>query len=109
MNKMTFVFAFFVMLLLTACNKKTTESTQAANQTEQRTQRAKRPQKGKRSADEMLSKMDANKDGKLSKTEVKGPLQEQFSTVDTNQDGFLSKTELENAPKPSRGERPRRN
>ena len=50
----------------------------------------------------LMRRMDTNKDGKLSKDEVKGPLQQDFSKVDTNDDGFLSKEELEKAPKPKR-------
>ncbi|MCL7764664.1 YHYH protein [Polaribacter sp. Z014] len=45
---------------------------------------------------ELLEMMDTDKDGKLSKTEVKGPLKLQFSKVDTNKDGFLTKEELGN-------------
>ena len=30
----------------------------------------------------LLEKMDANKDGKLAKTETKGPLQKDFATID---------------------------
>ncbi len=49
--------------------------------------------------------MDANKDGKLSKEEAKGPLLNDFAKIDTNSDGFISTEELEKAPKPS-GQRP---
>ena len=48
---------------------------------------------------QVMAQMDTNKDGKLSKSEVKGPLLNDFSKIDTNEDGFLSETELENAPK----------
>ncbi|WP_299385475.1 YHYH protein [uncultured Lacinutrix sp.] len=44
---------------------------------------------------ELIKQMDANKDGKLSKTEAKGPLKQDFSKIDTNSDGFISKEELE--------------
>ena len=63
---------------------------------------------GRPSTDEIF-KMDANKDGKLSKDEVQGPLQRDFSKIDSNGDGFISRTELENAPKPQRGQRPQKN
>ena len=43
---------------------------------------------------DLMRQMDANKDGKLSKDEVKGPLSDQFSEIDTNKDGFISKEEL---------------
>lgn len=45
--------------------------------------------------DQLLEQMDTNKDGKLSKKEVKGPISEQFGKIDTNDDGFLTKEELE--------------
>ena len=51
---------------------------------------------------ELLEMMDTDKDGKLSKTEVKGPLKEQFSKRDINKDGFISKDELESLPKRNR-------
>jgi Ca2+-binding EF-hand superfamily protein len=65
-----------------------------------------RQQKTPPTFSEMLEKMDANADGKLSEDEVKGPLKEGFSTIDTDEDGFISEKELENAPKPKgRGKR----
>ena len=48
-------------------------------------------------ATELISKMDNDNDGKLSKAEVKGPLSERFSKVDTDNDGFITKQELEKA------------
>ena len=45
---------------------------------------------------QMLERMDANGDGKLSKDEVPAPLAERmFERADTNKDGFLDKAELE--------------
>jgi Ca2+-binding EF-hand superfamily protein len=38
--------------------------------------------------------MDANKDGKLDITEVKGRLKEQFSSIDSNKDGFITAEEF---------------
>lgn len=75
---------------------------------------SKRSRDGKPSVENLLAEMDVNKDGKLSKDEVKGPLANDFSKIDTDNDGFLSKEELENAPKPERQggggqERPQRN
>ncbi len=54
---------------------------------------------------ELLEKMDANDDGKLSKKEVKGPLKNNFSKVDTDEDGFITEEEMKKAPKP-KGQRP---
>jgi len=50
--------------------------------------------------------MDANKDGKLSKNEVKGPIAEDFSKIDANQDGFITREELEKISK-NGGQRPK--
>ena len=57
------------------------------------------------SVDEIFKQLDANKDGKLAKKEVKGPLKNDFDKIDSNEDGFISKKELKNAPKPERKER----
>jgi Ca2+-binding EF-hand superfamily protein len=61
--------------------------------------------------DQLLEKMDANKDQMLSAKEVKGPLKEHFKKVDKNKNGFITAEEFENAPKSKgkgkdRGERP---
>jgi Ca2+-binding EF-hand superfamily protein len=60
---------------------------------------------------ELLKEMDSNEDGKLSESEVKGPLKDFFSKIDSDNDGFLTVEELENAPKPqgndSQGRPPR--
>ena len=54
------------------------------------------------SIEQLFKDLDANKDGKLSVKEVKGPLKNHFEKVDLNEDGFLTKEELEKAPKPRR-------
>ncbi|MEZ7500767.1 EF-hand domain-containing protein [Flavobacterium sp. Arc3] len=51
-------------------------------------------------AETILKEMDANKDGKLAKSELKGPIKDDFTKIDTNKDGFLSLEELKKAPKP---------
>lgn len=56
----------------------------------------------------MLKEFDTNKDGKLAKTEVKGPLLQDFAKIDADKDGFITKEELEAAPKPN-GRPPKRN
>lgn len=53
--------------------------------------------------EQLIEKMDENKDGKLSKAEIKGPLKKNFDKVDTNEDGFISEEEFAEAPKPKRG------
>ena len=57
---------------------------------------------GPPSAKELIAHLDADEDGKLSKEEVKGPLQKDFEKVDLNEDGYLTLEEIEKAPKPKR-------
>jgi Ca2+-binding EF-hand superfamily protein len=47
-----------------------------------------------RTVKEWLEKLDANKDGKISKAEAKAGLAENFDKIDTNKDGYLDKNEL---------------
>lgn len=54
---------------------------------------------------ELLKELDKDDDGKLSASEVKGPLEENFSKIDADEDGFITEEELENAPKPKGRER----
>lgn len=50
----------------------------------------------------LLTHMDENKDGMLSKSEIKGPLKTHFDRIDANNDGFISKDEMEKAAKAKR-------
>lgn len=52
------------------------------------------------SPDDLMLVMDANKDGKLAQSEVRGPLKNDFSKIDSNGDGFISEDELKSLPKP---------
>ena len=65
-------------------------------------QQGGRQQGGPPSFSQLLSEMDANKDGKLAKSEVKGPLANDFAKIDADNDGFLTESELKNAPAPQR-------
>ena len=100
-----------LMALTTACNSQKQTATPpeepASTTRTERTDRS-RNQQGPPSMEKVFE-MDANKDGKLSKAEVKGKLLNDFSKIDTNADGFITKEELEKAPKPQRGQRPPRN
>ncbi len=51
------------------------------------------------SSTQIISEMDSNQDGKLSKSEVKGPIAEDFANIDSNDDGFLTLEELNKAEK----------
>ncbi len=100
MYRTTLKLAIFCLISTLSISCKTKAQTTDTNveKREQKQERGKRP-----NPEEMFAQMDTNKDGKLSKTEVKGPLQKDFSKIDTNGDGFISKEELEKAPKPNRG------
>ena len=88
--------------------KSTAQDTTNAPQAEQKrgqgnNQQGKQGRGGERPTyAKLLAEMDQNKDGKLSKDEVKGRLKNDFTKVDTNSDGFISEAEFKNAPKPER-------
>ncbi len=44
--------------------------------------------------DMILQRMDANKDGKISRSEAQGRILENFDRIDTNKDGYLDRAEL---------------
>ena len=87
-------FTIMTISLFTSC--KSTTGAESTNKTSQRRQG------GQPSVEQILTQMDANKDGKLSESEVKGPLKTDFAKIDTDEDGYLSEKELANAPKPER-------
>ena len=58
--------------------------------------------------EELFKEMDKDKDDKLSKKEIKGPLAKDFDKIDRDEDGFITKKEMEKAPKPKRREDDRR-
>lgn len=98
------IMAFAFLGMATACNsQKSTASTTSSQSTSQ--SRSQGQQGGERPQDgDMFTQMDADGDGQLSKSEVKGPLVDQFSTIDTDGNGYISKEEMEKAPKPERGQ-----
>ena len=53
-----------------------------------------RSQNNRPSINELFKVMDENKDGKLSKTEVRGGLKNDFGKLDKNNNGFLEKEEI---------------
>lgn len=54
----------------------------------------------------VIAKLDVNKDGKISKQEVRGPLKVHFQNIDLNKDGFITLEELKKAPHPPKGHKP---
>jgi len=46
--------------------------------------------------EEVMNRLDANKDGKISNEEAKGPIKGNFAKVDANSDGFITLEELKN-------------
>lgn len=109
---------FIACLLMTTLACKAQKEGTTADSTN--TERASQPRQGDRSSNQRsgrkggppsideIFKLDSNQDGKLAKSEVKGPLLKDFDKIDTNEDGFLSREEVEKAPKPQRGNRPSR-
>lgn len=93
-KKITSILLAAVIITASSCNSSNKVATVP-------NERGERP-----TAEAIIIQMDANKDGKLSKAEVKGPLLNDFAKIDTDADGFISKAELEKAPKPS-GDRPK--
>ena len=93
------------LALCTACGEKHKKDQVDQNKMDQRHD-DKRPCKDgeeppqRPSTKEMFAEMDSDKDGRLSESEVKGPLQHDFSKIDTNNDGYIEEEELTNVPKP---------
>ena len=78
----------------------TTTSCQLAPQKQGKDKRGKRP-----TPKQLIAHMDANKDGKLSKIEVKGPIKNDFAKIDKNKDGFITLAEIKAMPKPKHRKR----
>ena len=72
------------------------QQTKQSKKTERKQQKpsANSNQKTPPSFENMLKKMDDNKDGKISKSEVKGKLKENFDRRDVNKDGYITENEM---------------
>lgn len=99
------------LALTTACASNQASTEQTSQKTANSADRPERPAHGKPphgktphgerpSPEKIFVHMDKDSDGKLSKSEVRGPMSRHFSEIDANSDGYISKTEFENAPKP---------
>ena len=87
----------FISVALASCATQNNQAQEGA-----RSQQRSGGQGGPPSFSQLLAQMDANEDGKISKSEVKGRLANDFSRVDSNSDGFITESEMENAPRPQR-------
>ncbi len=77
MHNLVMLLALLISLFLTNC-----ASSRASGDAEAR-------------ADQILQKLDENNDSKISKSEIKFPLNEKtFDKSDTNADGYLEKAEI---------------
>lgn len=76
------VITVVTIALFTSCKSSETNKKQGNGQ---------RGQGGQPSVSQLLEQMDSNKDGKLSESEVKGPLKNDFSKIDTDEDVFFQK------------------
>lgn len=63
--------------------------------------------RGRPTVAQLFTRMDSNKDGKLSKDELRGPLASQFHELDKNDDGFLVESEIQEMQRANRLERSR--
>ncbi|MEM6737932.1 MAG: EF-hand domain-containing protein [Bacteroidota bacterium] len=93
------------ILIMVGCASQNNQTSDNGRPTTQRGQGGPREpggEGGPPNFSQLLSRMDSNGDGKLSESEVKGPLANDFARVDSNKDGFLTESEVENAPRPQR-------
>ena len=65
--------------------------------------RGDRGSQGKRDPAKMIEKVDADGDGKISKTEMPEKLQKRFEKLDANADGFIDLNELKSAAQKREG------
>ena len=61
------------------------------------------PNSGNPKLDQLFVDLDENKDDRISKNEVRGPLQNDFDRLDQNNDGYLTRDELSSTPPPPNG------
>ncbi len=71
--------------------------------------KAQNNKKERPSYEELLEDLDTDEDGKLSKDEAKGPLNDHFHEIDKDEDGYITEEEFKKAPKPNGKKPPKRN
>jgi hypothetical protein len=102
-NSLKIAAAICLSVIAFAC---TSTKTIAQNQEPSHQKREGRPPQGEKPKfADLLTKMDKDKNGKLSKSEIEGPLKNDFEKIDANKDGFITEAEFKKAgpPKPPRG------
>ncbi|MFC3812152.1 hypothetical protein [Lacihabitans lacunae] len=102
-NSLKIAAAICLSVIAFAC---TSTKTIAQNQEPSHQKREGKPPQGEKPKfADLLTKMDKDKNGKLSKSEIEGPLKNDFEKIDANKDGFITEAELKKAgpPNPPRG------
>ena len=85
----SYIYLYFLLLILLSCK---------SNQEQSHTNL---PKDNKPSATQLITEMDRDNNGRLSKEETQGPISSNFKNIDKDQDGFLTLKELntvENSP-----------
>ncbi|KEZ94547.1 YHYH protein [Nonlabens ulvanivorans] len=91
----SYIYLFFLLFILLSC--KSNQEQGSSNLSKD----------NKPSAAQLITEMDRNNDGRLSKEEAHGPISSDFKNIDTDQDGFLTLKEL-NTAETNPGNRPPR-
>jgi hypothetical protein len=102
-NSLKIAAAICLSVIAFAC---TSTKTIAQNQEPSQQKGEGRPPQGEKPKfADLLAKMDKDKNGKLSKSEIEGPLKNDFEKIDANKDGFITEAEFKKAgpPQPPRG------
>jgi hypothetical protein len=107
MKKQSIIFLAIGILVFTACKKDSetnpsTSSTSTTVGTEKKStgdttcQGNGQPKGMPPSPEEIMAKLDTNKDGKISREEAQGPLANDFDKIDSNKDNYITLDELKN-------------
>lgn len=89
----SYIYLFFLLFVLLSC--KSNQEHGDSNL----------PKDNKPSPAQLITEMDRDNDGRLSKEEAQGPISSDFKNIDTDQDGFLTLQEL-NTAETNPGNRP---
>jgi Ca2+-binding EF-hand superfamily protein len=101
-KNLKYMVVVLAMISMTACAQKTSQTTEDNSVQQGPPPQGQGQRQGRPKFSDLLSKMDTNKDGKLTLTEAKGPLKDNFAQIDKDKDGFITETEFNSAPPPPR-------